>query len=77
MGKKADALGLADPDPAESLRRSVADLETGGADASTVGSVLFDLAELARASGIDPEDALRLRVDRQVERYRTAEADPG
>jgi len=77
VGKKADALGLADPDPAESLRRSVADLETGGADASTVGSVLFDLAELARASGIDPEDALRLRVDRQVERYRTAEADPG
>ncbi len=46
-------------------------------DAETLGDVLFALAAAARAADIDPEQALRQRVLREVEQVRLQESSDG
>ena len=73
VGKVADAVELSGRDPAADLRLSMAALDAGHVDPDTIGHVLFDLVEVARRAGVDPEDALRRRLDTQVREYRAEE----
>lgn len=57
--------GGGDPEGGGSTPDRVTDGEGGGVgDADTIGDLLFSLAGLARALGVDPENALRARAAR-------------
>jgi len=62
--KKAAASDYREP-----LGAAVASLDTGSLDAAGYGDLLFGIVELARASGVDPEDELRQASRRFVARF--------
>lgn len=72
VGRRAEALGLVSggaPDLLAAARRALA----SPTDRDAVGDLLAATVSLARASGVDPEDALRRRVDADEAVYRTRE----
>ena len=73
VGRKAEALGLARerrPDLEAAASRVVA---TPG-DAEAIGALLAAAVALARGAGVDPEDALRRRIDTDEATYRSRES---
>ena len=74
VGRKADALGLA-PTVSPDLQASVDRVTSDPSDVGAVGGLLADAVEVARRSGVDPEDALRLATTRAEATHRAAEAD--
>jgi tetrapyrrole methylase family protein/MazG family protein len=72
VGRKADALGLA-PAGRPDLVASARHVEAAPGDADAVGGLLLAVVDVARRSGIDPEDALRRAVDTAEQTHRAAE----
>jgi len=74
--RKAQALGMlgstATPTDVSTMADVVA-AEPG--DLERVGALLAAVVDVARRAGVDPEDALRRRIDADESRYRGAEAD--
>jgi tetrapyrrole methylase family protein/MazG family protein len=64
--KKAEGAGYTE-------NQSAADLVAGASAADTVAGILFDAVALARASDVDPEDALRRAADAYRERFQIYE----
>ncbi|MCB1283459.1 MAG: MazG family protein [Microthrixaceae bacterium] len=73
MAKKAAAKGFVDDGPGPQVRALAASIETAGLGVEDLGDLLFAIAGSAQASGIDPEDALRLSSRRFRERFIEAE----
>lgn len=80
--RKAEALGLdagteaLDPDGAvdgASVQDLAAAVLDDPSDVGRVGALLAAVADVARWAGVDPEDALRRRIDADESRYRAAE----
>jgi MazG family protein len=64
--KKAEGAGYTE-------NQSAADLVAGASAADTVAGILFDAVALARASDVDPVDALRRAADAYRERFQIYE----
>ena len=83
LARKADSVPGAElPDVGEQRDRAVAILTAGGTgDGETIGAnmgeLLLAVADLARRSGVDPEDALRASARGLGDRIREAEGRPG
>ncbi len=72
VSAKASAHGLADSAPG--LRAGVSALLESPGDPAAVAEALAAVVEVARAAGVDPEDALRLRTRRLEQELRDREA---
>ncbi|MFZ4519586.1 MAG: MazG nucleotide pyrophosphohydrolase domain-containing protein, partial [Microthrixaceae bacterium] len=73
VSRKAHALGLAAGDPPDLAALAAAAAEDPS-DPGRIGGLLAGAVELARAAGVDPEDALRRTTLAAESRYRTAES---
>ena len=73
VGRKAEALGLGGG--AEDLRGAVAAVQRDPTDVEAFGVLLAAVVAAARAGGVDPEDALRRRVDADEAVYRSRESE--
>lgn len=70
--RTAEALGLHDV-AGHDLRAEVDAVIESPDDAGRIGALLAGVAGVARAAGVDPEDALRQRIDADEARYRASE----
>ncbi len=68
--RKAEALGVGG---GVDLRAAADAVLDGPADLERIGALLAATVQVARAAGVDPEDALRRRIDGDEARYRSAE----
>lgn len=73
VGRKADALGLVRSAGPLGLDGAVAAMLEDPSDVERVGALLAEVVDVARRSGVDPEDALRRRIDADEARLRAAE----
>lgn len=82
VGRKAEALGLGGGAEAlglgggaDDLRGAVAAVQRDPTDVEAFGVLLAAVVAAARAGGVDPEDALRRRVDADEAVYRSRESE--
>ena len=82
VGRKAEALGLGGGAEAlglgagaEDLRGAVAAVQRDPTDVEAFGVLLAAVVAAAREGGVDPEDALRRRVDADEAVYRSRESE--
>lgn len=73
MAKKGAAKGFVDEPPSTVVAELISRIETAELDAEGLGDLLFGIAGVARVSGIDPEDALRMANRRFRDRFIAAE----
>lgn len=71
--RKAEALGLDGGVGADDLQGAARGVAEDPSDVGRVGALLAAVVDVARVAGVDPEDALRRRIDADELRYRDAE----
>jgi tetrapyrrole methylase family protein/MazG family protein len=79
LQRKAESVGMETSSPQELRDRVIAGagrVGQPGAGADDVGNLLFDLADVARRLGVDPESALRARAREFRLRVEASEAGP-
>lgn len=75
LQSKAERAGRKQPDPADSLRRSLDEAERGNDPETAVGELLYAAVALSREKGVDPEMALHAACERAIEAQRAAERE--